>query len=96
MQKFGLTRELISAYLYYVIIPSFQTEFMVLQLVKQWLTVVNSVLIVVSNYLTIFISKNYVLSGRSLLDEAKTSKELLKKQKYQKFQWLTHLSNIWS
>ena len=60
-------------------------------------------LIIVGNYLTkvkqcltMFFSKNYVLLGRSPLDEAETSKELLKKQKYEKFQRLTHLSNIYS
>ena len=52
LQKLGLTGEVISAYLYCMIILSFQSQFMVLQLVKQWLTVVNSVLIVVLNYLT--------------------------------------------
>ena len=72
-----------------MIILSFQVQFLVLQLIEQWLTVVNSVLIAVSNYLTtvkqcltIFFSRNYVLLGRSPLDEAKRSKELLKKQKY--------------
>ena len=72
-----------------MIILSFQVQFLVLQLIKQWLTVVNSVLIAVSNclttvkqWLTIFFPKNYVLLGRSPLDEAKTSKELLKRQKY--------------
>ena len=89
LKKLGLAGELISAYLYYMIIFSFQSQFMVYQLVKQWLAIVNSVLIVVSNYLTtvkdcltICFSKNYVLLGRSPLDEAKTSKELLKNQKY--------------
>ena len=52
LQKLGLTGELISAYLYYMIILSFQRQFLVLQLVKSWLTVVNSVLIVVPNSVT--------------------------------------------
>ena len=34
LQKLGLAGELISAYLYYMIILSFQSQFMVLQLVK--------------------------------------------------------------
>ena len=66
LQKLGLTGELISAYLYYMIILSFQSNY--LTTVKQCLT--------------IFFSKDYVLLGRSPIDEAKTSKELLKKQKH--------------
>ena len=38
-QKFGLTGELISVKSYYMIIPSFQSQFLVLQLVKWWLTI---------------------------------------------------------
>ena len=34
LQKLGLAGELISAYLYYMIILSFQSQFMILQLVK--------------------------------------------------------------
>ena len=34
LEKLGLTGELIFAYLYYMIILSFQSQFMVLQLVK--------------------------------------------------------------
>ena len=52
LQNLGLTGQLISAYLYYMIILSFQSQFVVLRLVKQWLTVANSVLIIVGNYLT--------------------------------------------
>ena len=88
LQKLGLTGELISVYSYYMIIPSFQSYFLVLQLVKSWLTVVNSVLIVVSNYLTtvkqrltIFFSQKYVLYERSPLDEAKPSIKPLTQQK---------------
>ena len=69
-----------------MIVPSFQSQFLVLELVKYWLTVVNFMLIVVSNYLTtvkqgltIFFSKNYVLLQRSALDEAKTSIKPFKK-----------------
>ena len=38
-QKFGLAGELISVKSYYMIIPSFQSQFVVLQLVKWWLTI---------------------------------------------------------
>ena len=38
-QKSGLTGELISVKSYYMIIPSFQSQFVVLQLVKWWLTI---------------------------------------------------------
>ena len=88
LQKLGLTGELISVYSYCMIIPSFQSYFLVLQLVKWWLPVINSVLIAVSNYLTtvkkrltIFFSKNYALYEISPLDEAKTSIKPLKQQK---------------
>ena len=68
-----------------MIIPSFQSQFLVLQLVKWWLTVENFLLIVVSKYLTIvkqcltivLFQKLCVL--RSLLVEAKTSIKPLKK-----------------
>ena len=62
-----------------MVIPSFQSQFLVLQLVKQWLTVKNFVLVVASKHLTTakqcltnFCSKNYVFSERSPLHEAKT------------------------
>ena len=46
LQKLSLRGQIISAYLYYMIILYF-SQFIILQLVKQWLAVVNSVLIVV-------------------------------------------------
>ena len=52
LQKVGVIGELLSAYSYHMINPSFQSQFLVLQLVTQWLTVANVVLIVVSNYLS--------------------------------------------
>ena len=69
-----------------MIILSFQSQFLVLQLVKQWLTVADFMLIVVSNYLTtvkqhktiFFFSKNYVSLERSPLDEAKKHKTMEK------------------
>ena len=41
LQKLGLTGELISVNSYYMTIRSFQSQFLVLQGVNQWLTVVN-------------------------------------------------------
>ena len=72
-----------------MIIVCFQSQFLVLQLVKLWSTVVNCMLIVVSDYLTtakqcltIFSFQKLCLFWDSPLDEAKTTKELLKKQKH--------------
>ena len=92
LQKLGLTGELISVNSYYMTIRSFQSQFLVLQVVNQWLTVVNFCVIVVSNYLTTVqqcltmyllknYAKNYVLLERSSLDKAKVSIKPLKQQK---------------
>ena len=43
LQKFGLTGELLSVGSYYMRIPSFQSQILVLHLVKWWLTVENCV-----------------------------------------------------
>ena len=51
LQKVSVTVKILSDYSYYMINPSFQSQFVVLQFVKWWLTVVNVLLIVVSNYL---------------------------------------------
>ena len=51
LQKCGLTAEVISVKSYYIYIFLFQGPFLVLQLVKLWLTVVNCVLIIVAQYL---------------------------------------------
>ena len=80
-----------------MIILSFESQLLVLDLVKQWLTVVHFVLIIVSNYLTtvkqcstIFLSQKLYVIGKIPLDEAETSIKLLKKLKCQKCQRLTH------
>ena len=68
-----------------------------LKLVKQWLTVVNCVLIIVANYLTTVKQclplKNYVSFEKSPLDEVKKNIKILKKWKCQKCQRLTHFFN---
>ena len=51
-EKLGVKGELLSVYSYYMMIPPFHSQVLVLQFVKQWLTVVNFVLILASNYLT--------------------------------------------
>ena len=40
LQKSALAGELISVYSYYMIIPSSQSQFLILELFKYWLTVV--------------------------------------------------------
>ena len=86
LQKLGLLGELISAYLYYMIILSFQRQFMVLQLVKQWLTVVNSVLIVDSNHLIavkqclrIFFSQKLCAVGKFSFRESQKKQRSIEK-----------------
>ena len=70
-----------------MIIISFQSQLLVLHLVKYWLTNVNFVLMVVSKYLTIVnqcltifpFFENSVSLKRSPLDEAKKSMKPFKK-----------------
>ena len=76
-KKHGLKGEVITDEPYYMINPSCQSQFLVSQLVKWWLTVENFVLIVVSNYLTTVPILRF--SERSPLDQAKTSTKPLKK-----------------
>ena len=66
----------------------FQSQFLDLQLLKEWLTVNKLVFIAVPKYLTTVklcltgvLFKNYVLLERSSLDEAKTSIKTMKKKK---------------
>ena len=85
-QILRLTGELIYVCSYYTIIPSFQSRYLVLQLMKQWLTVVNFVLIVVSNYLTTvkqcltiyFFQKLYVIGKISIRWSEKKHKTIEK------------------
>ena len=86
LQKLGLKGELISAYLYYMIILSFEIQFAVWQLVKQWLTIVNSVLIVVSNclttvkqYLTIFFFQKLCVIGKISIRWSKNKQRTIEK-----------------
>ena len=52
LQKFNLTGEVRSVWSYYIIILCLQSQYLVLELVKLRLTVVNFLLGVVPNYLT--------------------------------------------